>query len=1106
VPRSSHDLFSVLRGDFTAPTVGRMRARLASLALIALAALTLWLWPTTDADSASTTTIQVSSNANRSAAKPLQGETVKGNIYVFTLPEAGVREVRFWLNNPAMTGTPDKIEGVSPFDYAGTARDGTALPLATKPLANGEHQMTVAVAYTDGTTEVVTSTFVVDNRRPCSPLACSDILIDVPYSLTFNGDHGKVLDANGVGTGFTLVDPPSASPGYIPANLAMDVAGGNLKVTTTKGIAYTANNSQDNALGVGIDAPNQITTLNTVIVNPPAGTGNYEQAGIWFGNDEDNYDKLDVISTPTGTRIEHVQEVRGAQTFNRQSAVLNLTGAAVTLTLTADPFKRTVFATYRINGGPAQQLAEFTAPGEFFSFDAAGIDPRIGTRSFGGIYATHRNGPSPLTYTFAEFNVGKEATQTSTQTDMNFDRVSFTVPFPTSIARGPDGRIYVTELFGKIHAITLNPAGQVASDQVISTLGERLTLGLTVDPASTPGDVALWVSHSSPSLDDGAPNSSTVTRLSGPNFANRVDVITGLPRAKANHAVNSIHFGPDGRLYLAAGGNTGAGAPNNANTEFGDFREQRLSAALLVADVRAPGFDGSCANTADIFGPPPCDVQVFASGIRNTYDFAFHSNGSIYGPDNGLGVIGTFPPSPTAPCFGMGNPTIYTQGGHNPGEQADVLNRLQQGKYYGHPNPTRNECVFRNGQYQNVAAPANYSAPVHSIGNNRSANGTIEYRSNAFCGNLRGELLITNYSVGDNVARYRLAADGGSVTASSSLVGGFTDPLPIAEGPGGVLYVGEFGANKLNVLTPINIGCWGNQQALPQALLDAGGTALNGKLYVVAGKSGNTTYHSTLRIYDPIANSWTTGPNLPGPAVENPAVVAHGGKLYAFGGSTSPFAGAQTSAAVYDPASGQWTSLAPMQTGRGGANAQSAGGKIYVVGGMDSNGASLASVEVYNPATNSWAPAPAMATRRDNPGAAVLDGKLYVFGGRTRDADGTTVNGTLATTEMFDPATGAWTPRAPMPTGRRTMVVGLLDGKAQVMGGEGGAGQPGTFPQNEQYDPVANTWRTLKPMPTARHGAVAGTIGGVVYIVGGGAVTGSSFSALNETFTFANPE
>jgi glucose/arabinose dehydrogenase/N-acetylneuraminic acid mutarotase len=1048
--------------------------------------------------------LMVSASPDRSNPQPLDGATVQKNIYVFSLPEADVTEVKFWLDDPAMVGTPKKIEAGAPFDYAGSASNGTANPLATKAMANGQHTITAAVTYAGGLSQVVTATFTVDNHRDCSPLTCGELLVDVPYSLTFDRDHGKIVDANGIGTGFTAIDPPTNGTGYIPANIVADNGEGTLQVTTTNGLMFTGSNSQANALSVGIDAPNQITNVNTVILNPPAGTGNFEQAGVWFGNDEDNYDKIGVISTPTGMKIEHVQEVKGRQTFSRQSAVIDLAGAAVTLNLKADPFTRNVSGSYRINGGPPKVIGEFIAPGEFFSFDAAGIDPQIGTRSFGGIFASHRNGPAPLTYSFAEFNVGKEASQSTTTPDVIFDRASFPVPFPTSMAYGPDGRLYVTELFGKIHKITLDQNGMAVSDQVITTLGTRLTLGVTIDPASTPGDVIVWATHSSPSLDDGVPNSGIVSRLSGPSLGTRADVITGIPRAKANHGTNSIHFGPDGKLYIAQGGNTGAGAPNEANTEFGTMAEQPLSAALLVAEVKNAGFDGSCNNPVDIFGPPPCDVQVFASGMRNTYDFVFHSNGSIYGADNGLGVTGTFPPSPTPPCGGFGSPTIYTQGGHNPGEQPDTLNRLQPGKYYGHPNPTRNECVYRDGSYQGVPAPANYVPPVHSLGNNRSANGMLEYRSNAFCATVRGELLIANYSVGDNISRNRLSADGASVTASSSLVGGFTDPLPIVEGPNGRLFVGEFGAGRVTVLTPVNMGCWGSAAPLPLSLLDAGGTALGGKLYVVGGKSTPSTYHSTPRIYDPVSNTWSTGPNLPGPAVENPAVVVHGGKLYAFAGSTDPFTGSVRNAAVYDPATNAWTPLPPMATGRGGATAQSIGGKIYVIGGMD-NGASLASVEVFDPSTGTWSAGPTMGTRRDNAGSAVLNGKLYVFGGRTRNADGTTLNGALDSTEVLDPAGGGWTAGPAMPTGRRTMTVGLLGDKAQVMGGEGATGSPGTFPQNEQFDPDTNTWRTLKAVLTPRHGAVAGTIGGVVYVVGGGAISGSSFTDLNETFTFENP-
>ena len=132
---------------------------------------------------------------------------------------------------------------------------------------------------------------------------------------------------------------------------------------------------------------------------------------------------------------------------------------------------------------------------------------------------------------------------------------SFKANDPTALAIGPDGRLYIGEISGRIHAATIDPAtGAVSADEQIASESDFPTvLGLAFGPA----DHRLYVSSSivyPPPLEPPQYFAGKITRVDAPGAF--TDIITGLPGSNAEHATNSIAFGPDGRLFIAQGGTT----------------------------------------------------------------------------------------------------------------------------------------------------------------------------------------------------------------------------------------------------------------------------------------------------------------------------------------------------------------------------------------------------------------------------------------------------------------------------------------------------------------------------------------------------------------------
>ncbi|WNG47590.1 hypothetical protein F0U60_28300 [Archangium minus] len=130
-------------------------------------------------------------------------------------------------------------------------------------------------------------------------------------------------------------------------------------------------------------------------------------------------------------------------------------------------------------------------------------------------------------------------------------------------------------------------------------------------------------------------------------------------------------------------------------------------------------------------------------------------------------------------------------------------------------------------------------------------------------------------------------------------------------------------------------------------------------------------------------------------------------------------------------------------------------GKVLVVGGLGGS-TLLASAELYDPSTGAWTPAGSLQTVRYRHTATLLpNGKVLVAGGY---ADGWTEN----SVELYDPETNSWTQKASMNESRAGHTATLLpDGKVLVVSGEVNTEPVYTF---ELYNPVTNTWKSSEEL------------------------------------------
>jgi glucose/arabinose dehydrogenase len=270
-------------------------------------------------------------------------------------------------------------------------------------------------------------------------------------------------------------------------------------------------------------------------------------------------------------------------------------------------------------------------------------------------------------------------------------------------------------------------------------------------------------------------------------------------------------FGPDGALYFSQASNTAMGAPDE---DWGWRKEHMLNATILRLDTTkvTPGkpLDATtkdCGGSYDPFAES-APLTIYATGVRLSYDLVWHSNGHLYGAINGSDKGGNTPAGSGAPA--LKNVSIA---------EDDWLFRIEKGKYYGHPNPVLGEFVLNGGnptagrdiseivQYPvGTKADPNWQPAVWNLGRHISANGAIEYKSDAFNGALKGKLIICRYNWGSDLLAVELDEKGNARGAQFGFVGTtkLQSPLDVTEDAAtGNLYVSEYGAQRITLLRPI---------------------------------------------------------------------------------------------------------------------------------------------------------------------------------------------------------------------------------------------------------------------------------------------------------------
>ncbi len=225
---------------------------------------------------------------------------------------------------------------------------------------------------------------------------------------------------------------------------------------------------------------------------------------------------------------------------------------------------------------------------------------------------------------------------------------------------------------------------------------------------------------------------------------------------------------------------------------------------------------------------------------------------------------------------------------------------------------------------------------------------------------------------------------------------------------------------------------WERLPQLPMPLHHVGIATAGGRIYIAGGYNDFTLSHPlrSAWVYHPQMRAWSRIADMPGIRAEH-AMISISDKLYIIGG----WGDAQTAIWVYDPTSNSWSTLPTLlPTARVHLSVVFGHGKIYVLGGRWTGG-NVDVVEAYDLASGVWSRLHALPSGRSGFAAAWLDGRIHVFGGESL-----TDSTTMSDHAVYDTASDSWTRAESHVRSRHGVASAVVGNRWYIIGGGRRAG------------------------------------------------------------------